>query len=258
MLGACGPAPGGSGATKGNRIMNTTSRRLAVILAALSILVLAAAPSAAREQLGTHELRRAARAPGDVGISPAPCEDRAFRLLGAKWVTTYEWSFRASSTPSYLSRRTTKDVLKRSFNNVTNGRNDCGRADNIDATQRYLGTTPRSPNCSRRDGRNVIGFARLPYGVLAVTCYWMRNGRMVEADLKINTREMWSLSGRACRARPVLEATMTHEAGHVFGLDHVGERKHGRLTMSSYLDGPCQNAEATLGLGDLLGLERLY
>ena len=55
-----------------------------------------------------------------------------------------------------------------------------------------------------------------------------------------------------------LEATMTHEAGHVFGLGHIGERRHGRLTMSPFLNGPCENSEATLGLGDVRGLEALY
>jgi hypothetical protein len=95
--------------------------------------------------------------------------------------------------------------------------------------------------------------------VLAVTCFWISNGRIVEADMRINNREHWGLSLANCGGdMPMLEATVTHEAGHVFGLGHVGERRHGRLTMSPYIDGPCQNGEATLGWGDLRGLQQIY
>lgn len=50
----------------------------------------------------------------------------------------------------------------------------------------------------------------------------------------------------------------SREIGHAYGLGHVDERHHGRLTMSTCLDDPCANKEATLGLGDLLGLQQLY
>ena len=46
--------------------------------------------------------------------------------------------------------------------------------------------------------------------------------------------------------------------GHAYGLDHVGEVNHGRLTMSTFIDGTCENQESTLGLGDMKGLEALY
>ena len=52
--------------------------------------------------------------------------------------------------------------------------------------------------------------------------------------------------------------TYIYEAGHAFGLGHVGEPKHGRLTMSVFIDSLCENQEATLGFGDLRGLEALY
>jgi hypothetical protein len=104
----------------------------------------------------------------------------------------------------------------------------------------------------------VVGFRSLPVDVLARTCWWVRNGRIVEADIQINNRHAWALSLSGCRFQPMLEAVMTHEVGHAFGLGHVSESRHGRLTMSSRLDGPCNNQEATLGLGDMRGLEKLY
>lgn len=210
-----------------------------------------AAPLAGAEAVSTSNAK--AR-----GVAPRPCADAAYRLLGGKWGSAYEWSFRATTTPASLSRSSVAALIVKSFDNITNARNDCGRPDRVDARHTYLGTTGVRPNCNRRDGHNVVGFARLPYGSLAVTCYWIRNGKMVEADVKINSREAWAMSLSNCRRRPMLEATMTHEAGHVFGLGHVGERRHGRLTMSPYLDGACQNNESTLGLGDLRGLEALY
>ncbi len=203
---------------------------------------------------------RAAATTGiNVGISPPPCNDNAFNTLGGKQTGTYKWSFKATSAPSGLNRTSVANVLQKSFTNVTGANNDCSRADSISATHQYLGTTSRSPNCNKRDGHNVVGFGKLDFGVLAVTCYWINGGKIVEADMRITTRESWALSLSSCHGNmPMLEATITHEAGHVFGLGHVGEKKHGRLTMSTYLDGPCDYNEATLGLGDMLGLESMY
>jgi hypothetical protein len=235
-------------------------RRLSLILGTLAVLLMSVAPASAQTQVVIEEVRVAVEERSTALLtSPGPCQDGAFRLLGGRWTRTYEWSFKRSSTPSGLDRAAVTNTLTRSFDNVTNARNDCGRQDNVSATHDYLGVTTRSPNCRSRDGYNVVGFGRMDLGVLAVTCFWMSNGRIIEADMRINDRESWSLAMNGCQGdRLMLEATITHEAGHVFGLDHVGERRHGRLTMSPYIDGPCNNNEATLGRGDMLGLEQIY
>jgi hypothetical protein len=240
-------------------------RRSLAFFGSVTVLLALAAPVAAASpaQLVVEEIRMPDQAAtmlaSTVGISPPPCQDRAFKLIGANQTSTYKWSFKASSTPSGLSKGTVANVLQKSFGNITSEHNDCGRPDTVSATSQYLGTTTVAPNCNSRDGQNVVGFGKLDPGVLAVTCFWMSNGKMVEADMKITTSESWALSMATCHgSMPVLEATITHEAGHVFGLAHVGETKHGRLTMSPYLDGPCENNESTLGLGDMLGLESMY
>jgi hypothetical protein len=246
--------------------MKSTFRRAFALLGALILLALAAPAAGASSTLHVDELRlvttvgqTASRIDHKVGIAPAPCEDPAYNLLGGTWLKgSYSWSFQASSTPSGLSKTAVRDVLKKSFSNITNANNDCGTPDNVSATNTYLGTTSAKALCNRRDFQNVVGFHRLEFGVLAVTCYWISSGHIVEADIQINSDESWALSKTNCVDEIMLEATITHEAGHVFGLDHVGERRHGRLTMSPYLDGPCKNGEATLGQGDILGLESLY
>jgi hypothetical protein len=50
---------------------------------------------------------------------------------------------------------------------------------------------------------------------------------------------------------------MTHERGQTFGLGHVSEKAHGKLTMSPSIRA-CQKSERTLGKGDVLGLNRKY
>lgn len=209
--------------------------------------------------MATRAQGRAVGAAQLAAVAPGPCADAAHNELGGTWLNgSYSWAFHAASTPSYLGRAAVRDVLKKSFSNITSARNDCGLPDNVSATHTYLGTTGNRARCGRRDSHNVVGFRQLAWGVLAVTCYWISNNRIVEADIQITTRESWALSLSNCSDQVMLEATITHEAGHVFGLDHVGERRHGRLTMSTYLDGLCQNSEATLGLGDVRGLEALY
>jgi hypothetical protein len=194
-----------------------------------------------------------------VGISPPPCKDPAFNTFGAKQTSTYKWSFKASTTPAGLNKSSVANILQKAFGNITGEHNDCGRPDTVSATSQYLGTSSVGPSCNSRDGQNAIGFGKLDPGVLAVTCYWISGTKIVEADMKITTSESWALSLASCHgSQPLLEATITHEAGHVFGMAHVGEARHGRLTMSPFLDGPCENNESTLGLGDMLGLESMY
>lgn len=197
--------------------------------------------------------------------APSACSDGAYSLLGGHWIDTLEWSFKASSTPIYLDSADVLVVLKRSFDNMTDAHNDCGLPDTIGATAQYLGQTGYAPSVTRRgrcaasDGRNVIGFGSLPSGTLAVTCVRTGNwGRIVESDIRINSSVAWELAASSCSFEELLEPTMTHEIGHAFGLGHVSESRHGWLTMSTYSDGSCSDAESTLGLGDIRGMRHLY
>ena len=206
-----------------------------------------------------------ARALAVTPASPDPCVDKAKSFTGGAWTGTMSWAFRASSTPEDLSRTATAKALKRSVANITGAHNDCGRVDRVSATAAYLGATGRAldfkdlGSCKPTGDRvNVVGFGRVPNGDAALTCIWSIGDQIIEADMKLDRSAGWATSLASCHSASLLEAVATHEFGHVFGLGHVPEATHGRLTMSERLDGLCEDNEASLGLGDMLGLEKLY
>lgn len=244
--------------------------RIAALLACLSLTLGGPTPSSsARAKTGAAG---AANATGlavestGAGGSPGPCADGKYNFLGphAGWQTPLRWSFRRSSVPSGLDAAEVLAIIEQSFQNVVEARNDCGLPDRVSAAETYIGETSRKPgvtangSCTGSDGYNVVGFGRLGGYYSGYTCiYWMGE-RIVEADMRLDTDTAWALSAADCSNQLMMEALVTHEAGHAFGLDHVSEARHGRLTMSLYIDGLCQNQEATLGLGDVRGLEALY
>ena len=66
--------------------------------------------------------------------APNACDDPAYTLLGGKWASTLKWSFQSSTSPSEYSTSAVLTVIKRSFNNMTGARNDCGLPDTVSAT----------------------------------------------------------------------------------------------------------------------------
>jgi len=238
--------------------------RIAVLMAAMVLALVSAPAAAARGSAGGHP--QDAR-PVRAAASPAPCNDNAYKFLGpsARWTSTLSWRFRASSVPSSLRSGDVLKVIKKSFKNIVNARNDCGMADNVSATHSYLGTTPRKPaisaagSCTGTDGHSVIGFAALDGYYAGYTCiWWDASARIVEMDMRLDPAQPWALSLAECSNELMMEALLTHELGHGYGLGHVGENRHGRLTMSVYIDGLCENQEASLGRGDIQGLNALY
>jgi hypothetical protein len=244
--------------------MNSRTRRLSAILAALAFLVVAS-PGATAASIMSNPLAQASAAGSAARTAAkAPCADPAYSLLGGRWNKPVRWTFNANSTPSKLNVAAAEAAIVKSFNNITRAFNNCGRPDRVSARHVYDGRAIRGPNISKHgyckpfDGRNAVAFGRLPIGVLAVTCTRHLGSFIAEADIRINNRYPWAVNAAKCHNQELIEPTVTHEVGHVFGLGHVGERKHPLLTMSTASDGRCNNAASTLALGDLKGLEALY
>ncbi|HXF57504.1 MAG TPA: matrixin family metalloprotease [Actinomycetota bacterium] len=196
--------------------------------------------------------------------STNPCADGAYATYGKRWTRRFEWYFQARSTPSYLSASAAEATFRTAVRSVVHARNDCGLAVDVGARSLYRGRTGAAPNisssgtCTQRDGRNVVGFGKLPSGYLGLSCWWA-SGSMVEADMKLNSAAFrWVTSVPAgCRDRWHVGAVAAHEFGHIFGLAHVSEKAHPNLTMSQRIR-PCQASELTLGLGDVRALRSLY
>jgi len=193
------------------------------------------------------------------------CSDDAFNLEGFSWNETYRWFYDSDTTPANLDPAATLAVIQTAFDNVTDEHNDCGRPDTIHAKALYMSDTKRTPCTDQADGVNTVAFGAIPSDlasdVIAYTCPYSGgpdSAIAFEADIVINAEIPWALSNDLCFLQVLLEPTITHEAGHVFGLDHVNERQHGELTMSTTINGTCDDSASTLGLGDMLGLEQLY
>jgi hypothetical protein len=208
---------------------------------------------------------------GTGSNSSTDCQDGTATVWAEHWVTAYPWWFNSGSTPSNLNVTNAETTLNSAVNNIVTARNNCGIADNVTATHNYRGRTSTGTNigatngCASRDGISVVSFGDLTSEKVGYSCWWyvIREGNyeMVEADIKLNKVEYgWWLPSfdSTCSGKYSVEAVLTHEFGHAYGLDHVSESTHGNLTMSSASNGTCQNSEATLGWGDINGLNVHY
>jgi hypothetical protein len=212
-----------------------------------------------------HDQAAASASISAAAAAAGPCSDGAHLTYGHRWGKSYRWRFKASTSPRALNRAKVTAAVRNAVSNVTGADNDCNQTDQVGALHAYLGTTLRRPGigatsgCGRPDGVNVVAFGDLAGGDLAMTCWWTLGGRVVEADVKLNKADFgWAVNVRPwCSRKYNIEAVATHEFGHVFGLGHVSEASHPALTMSPSIRS-CQRSEATLGLGDLRGLEKKY
>jgi hypothetical protein len=205
--------------------------------------------------------------------SPGECSDGAYDDLSRKVKGDLLWYFNPRTTPDELSRKAAVRAIRKGTANITNTRNNCRLGDRVPSyvSMAYNGSTRdraqvgTGGGCSGNDSKTVVSFGRLPKTALAVTCtvVALESGydRVHWSDIMINkTNYNWTTrpDARSCRGKYDLAGTVTHERGHTFGLGHVSESSHAKLTMSDRSNGTCQSSERSLGLGDVRGLGNKY
>ncbi len=219
--------------------------------------VMAADPDAAADA------RRAARG--------RECRDD-FRNLYWWRLPRLEWRFNPAGTPAYLldedgSTTSVQAALQRAQDNVTSSANRCGRPDRVSAKGALVGLGKGRPDiagtarCLGGNGRSVIQFGSLPSYSIAMTCVYGIGSRNIagEADIRINSvGSRWATGMASCKGEELLlEAAMTHEFGHAYGLAHASTYRNPTLTMQPLVRA-CSQGHSSLGLGDMLGLEKKY
>lgn len=205
----------------------------------------------------------------DAATATGACSDGSYATADRKEYGTYEWYVGDGGMPGALSRTDAKWAFWDAIDNITESYNNCGYTDQVGAASNYRGTTTfeadinSSSHCTSRDGVPTWDAGNLAGGHVAVTCSWtwpmpgVKND-LREADVRFNTTDFDFTNSptSSCSNKYDIRSVGTHEAGHVFGMGHVGSG-HDNLTMytNSF---KCSTKARTLGKGDVLGLRSIY
>lgn len=137
------------------------------------------------------------------------CEDSAYNFWHHVVDGTFSWRYNSNSAPPGLSLDT--EAVKESATNITTVNNNCGRADNVSATQSYAGTTTLHPNigtggaCLTNDGVNVVGWGDLPSGSVATASGEIRHPILMFLSMAMSNSTRPIMTGRPV---PALDASI--------------------------------------------------
>lgn len=205
----------------------------------------------------------------DALAAPGACSDGAYTTADRKEYGSYEWWIGDGGMPGGLSRTDAMWAFYDAIDNITESYNNCGYTDQVGAKHNYRAPTSweadinNKGQCTARDGLSTWDAGDLKSGVVATTCSWtwpmpgVKND-LREADVRFNTHDydFTNKPTSSCSDKYDIRSVATHEAGHVFGLGHVGSG-HQNLTMytNSFT---CTKKARTLGKGDVLALRSIY
>lgn len=211
------------------------------------------------------EFERSARGAEPVHTEIAPlsssnpkCDLDPYSVNSWRWPvgSTYAWHFKSSLVGG-------QSAMAAGLTAMADGLGACGANIPNSAKHSYKGVTAtastvRSTNtCGPTDSTNVLEFGGLPAGVLAATCTYKTTSEIFAADVRFNSLYSWhtSSSTTGCSGKYDLQGVATHESGHVFGLNHVGQSS---LQVMKPASAMCESSQRRLGPGDLRGMKVMF
>ncbi len=210
------------------------------------------------EIVARHEEDEEAEEDADLGTlgSSDGCSQRSWSVAAFRVRSEFAYYQNINGRGSGLTEDEARTGLKSGFDIILTNANDCNRPDFMTLTARRLGDTGYLPGYG--DGRNVIGFRDLENNVKGRAYLTVANGALTEGDIAINgTDYRWvNTITSTCGVSRHLASTMAHEVGHLYGLRHSDDYDNA-LTMYSK-SSPCRTHKATLGYGDMVGLDWAY
>ncbi len=212
----------------------------------------------------------------EVAVGSGACEDGAYNLLTYPMNLNETFNIKVATFPNYVNEADTRASIVDGLRAWPRVHNDCDMTDNVNATAEDGGGSdavssvgPGGCNQVGNDQLSLITFGGLPNNLLGGTCrhiVYSHIGNYSDGgDLRLNSVD-WEWTNRPNRENCVeldIQSVVAHEAGHWWGIGHVGASAHPNLTMRDSAGtngGPfrCNDKMRTLGKGDVLGMRDYY
>lgn len=183
------------------------------------------------------------------------CNNYSYNKGPTKWLSTFNWRLKSGTSIPQAT-------IDAGINAMAVGTGTCSNVANS-ATASYVGTTTSSATinssniCTPTNMLNVIDMGPLPSNILAATCRYENSSEISYATVRFNSSKTWySGSVTGCSGSKYdAQGVAAHEAGHVFGLNHVAAST---LQVMKPASATCEVSQRLLGPGDLAGMKAIY
>jgi len=202
-----------------------------------------------------------------------PCRSDNYKLFGDRHMVNPKgsvWYLNGRTVPDYLSMSEVKRAIKEALKNIAQSRNDCGLADKVSIRTKFGGPKKAKASTCRVDMMNffdtgidklhVIEFEK-DLWASGIACR-SHEGSKEDVDIQLRgnknfftTDPLTTWCQYGVGGASDLETVLTHELGHAYGLDHPKGGSNLTMQMAGAV---CNSTGRTLGLGDVLGLRRMF